>query len=60
MDDLLMWLSAGGDVGVWVIAAVMWKFDRRLILLETKFALSAKMWLNCPNYSDDVSKIIEK
>jgi len=39
MDELLMWLSAGGDIGVWVIAAVVWKFDRRLLMLETRFAL---------------------
>lgn len=38
MDELLLWLAAGGDVGVWVIAAVLWKFDRRIFRLETLFA----------------------
>lgn len=28
-------LSAAGDVGVWMLAYLFWRFDRRVIKLET-------------------------
>lgn len=33
-------LSMGGDAGVMVLAWALWKFDRRLIRLETKMEAS--------------------
>jgi len=38
MESLLIFLSAGGDIGIWVVVAVVWRFDRRLLTLETRFA----------------------
>ena len=31
-------LSGAGDVGIYLVAFILWKFDRRLILLETTFS----------------------
>ena len=35
MSEVLEFLSAGGDVGVWALVVLMWRFDRRLVRLET-------------------------
>ena len=35
MEELLPLLAAGGDIGIWVVVAVLWKFDRRIFRLET-------------------------
>nr|BDD44517.1 hypothetical protein 16 [Moraxellaceae bacterium] len=32
-------MAMGGDVGVMVLAWALWKFDRRLIRLETKIGV---------------------
>ena len=40
MESLLTFLSAGGDIGIWVMVAVVWRFDRRLLTLETLFTVS--------------------
>tara|TARA_B100001971_G_C18257926_1_gene583872 strand:+ start:1445 stop:1567 length:123 start_codon:yes stop_codon:yes gene_type:complete len=34
MDGLLQYLQAGGDVGIWVAVAGLWRLDRRLFALE--------------------------
>lgn len=36
MDELLQVLAAGGDVGIWAVFYVIWRFDRRLLKLEMK------------------------
>lgn len=41
MDGLELFkdfLAAGGDIGVYVVAWILWKFDRRLLKLETTVA----------------------
>lgn len=32
--EILQAIAAGGDVGIWVIAAGMWRLDRRLVEVE--------------------------
>lgn len=32
--EIFKWLSAGGDLSVILLLAVMWRFDRRLLALE--------------------------
>jgi hypothetical protein len=34
MEEILQFLSIGGDIGVWIVALVAWKFDRRVHDLE--------------------------
>ncbi len=40
--ELLQLLAAGGDVGVWVLVFVMWRFDRRLLQLEVEMRRGKK------------------
>ncbi len=35
--ELLNFLAGAGDVGIWVLIVVVWKFDRRLFQLELNF-----------------------
>ena len=37
-EELLQFLSAGGDVATMALLYVMWRFDRRLLVMETKLA----------------------
>ena len=32
--DLLQAIAAGGDLGIWVVAAGLWRLDRRLVEVE--------------------------
>ncbi len=34
--ELLKILSAGGDLGIFVLIYFLWKFDRRIIMVEEK------------------------
>jgi len=34
--ELLKLLSAGGDLGIFVLIYFLWKFDRRVVRLEEK------------------------
>lgn len=42
--ELLQYLAAGGDVGVWVLVIVFWKYDKRLTALEYGFKNLREMW----------------
>ncbi|MDP2505647.1 hypothetical protein [Oceanobacter sp. 3_MG-2023] len=33
-EQLYQVLAAGGDLGVWALVVVLWRFDRRLAALE--------------------------
>ena len=35
MEELLKLLGAGGDVAIIAVLAMLWRFDRRLVRLET-------------------------
>ena len=32
---LFEWLNAGGNLALFALVYIMWKFDRRLVVLET-------------------------
>ncbi len=34
MEEFIRLLSVGGDIGIWVIVAVVWKFNDRIQYLE--------------------------
>lgn len=34
MEDLFPYLSAGGDVGIWLVALGLYRLDKRLTILE--------------------------
>jgi len=34
MEELISLLSGGGDLGIWVIVAVVWRFNDRIQYLE--------------------------
>lgn len=34
-DKLLEWLNTGGNFGVFFLLYIMWRFDRRLVALES-------------------------
>jgi len=36
LSGFLDLLAAGGDVGIYLVAFILWKFDRRLLKLETR------------------------
>ena len=35
MTDILQLLGAGGDLAIIAVLAMLWRFDRRLVRLET-------------------------
>ncbi len=35
MNDILQLLGAGGDLAIIAVLAMLWRFDRRLVRLET-------------------------
>lgn len=37
-------LAAAGDVGIWGLLAVLWRFDRRLLTLEHGFKSLREVW----------------
>jgi len=34
MEEFISLLSVGGDIGIWVIVAVVWRFNDRIQYLE--------------------------
>jgi hypothetical protein len=34
MDEVIRLLAIGGDVGIWVIVAIIWRFNNRIQFLE--------------------------
>ena len=34
MEELLRLLNVGGDLGIWVLVGLVWRFDRRLTGIE--------------------------
>lgn len=34
MEGLLKLLNVGGDLGVWVLVALVWRFDKRVTRIE--------------------------
>lgn len=37
-------IAAGGDVGVWALLAVLWRFDRRLLAVESGVKYVRELW----------------
>ena len=42
--DLLQYLAAGGDVGVWALVFLFWRYERRLTALEFGFKFLREQW----------------
>ncbi|KKM07905.1 hypothetical protein LCGC14_1729220 [marine sediment metagenome] len=39
MEDLLRVVSAGGDIGIYILILIVWKFSERLVKLETTITM---------------------
>ena len=42
MEDVLRFVSAGGDIGIYFLIYVVWKFSERLVKLETTLSMLLK------------------
>lgn len=52
MEGLLKFISAGGDVGIYVLIFVIWKFNERLIKLEVTISLLLKGYISAMEQKD--------
>lgn len=41
MEELLKYLAAGGNLSMMALVVFMWRFDRRLVKIETKLGIEA-------------------
>lgn len=45
INQFAQFMAAGGDIGVWVVAWLLWKFDNRITALEWR---TRDCPANCP------------